>query len=181
MMVPGRTPIRNTTTVLNKIVLSGLLLLFVSVAKAQTLVFGGFASFAITDSVNANSGGAFVSQDIRTRCLMVQGGHIYGQSEMYNVTGTFREICSDAPRSTDIRVYPNPGFGNYWVEGKDIEKIDVFDNVGRMVSSTEVKEKGESIWKTPIILADQPEGNYFVKIRDTSGEQWVYSLIKLKP
>jgi hypothetical protein len=165
----------------NKIVLSGLLLLFVSVAKAQTLVFGGFASFAITDSVNANSGGAIVAQDSRTRCLMVQGGHVFGQAEMYNVSSTFREICNDAPRATDIRVYPNPGFGNYWVEGKNIEKIEVFDNVGRMISSTEVKINGENLWKTPIILTNQPEGNYFVKIRDTSGEQWVYSLIKLKP
>lgn len=181
MMVPGRTPIRNITTVRNKIVLGCLLLLFVSVAKAQTLVFGGFASFAISDSLNANSGGAIVAQDSRTRCLMVQGGHVFGQAEMYNVIGTFKEICNDAPRSTDIRVYPNPGFGNYWVEGKNIEKIDVFDNVGRMVSSTELKEKGKSIWKTPIILTEHPEGNYFVKIRDTSGEQWVYSLIKLKP
>ena len=180
-MVPARTPMRNTITVRNKFLLIGLLLSVFATARSQTLVFGGFASFAISDSVSANSGGAIVMQDTRTRCIMVQGGNVYGQSEMYNVTGTFREICNDVPRSTDILVYPNPGFGNYWVEGKNIEKIEVFDNVGRMVSSTNVKVNGENIWKTPIILTEQPEGNYFVKIRDTAGEQWVYSLIKLKP
>jgi len=154
--------------------LIGLLLSGVTAVRAQTLVFGGFASFAISDSVNANSGGAIS----RTRCIMVQGGNVYGQSEMYNVTGTFREICNDAPRVTDIRVYPNPGFGKYWVEGKNVESIEVFDNVGRMVSTVSIK--GENVWRTPILLTEQPEGNYFVKIRDTAGEQWVYSLIKLK-
>jgi len=158
--------------------LIGLLLSGVTAVRAQTLVFGGFASFAISDSVNANSGGAIVMQDSRTRCIMVQGGNVYGQSEMYNVTGTFREICNDAPRVTDIRVYPNPGFGKYWVEGKNVESIEVFDNVGRMVSTVSIK--GENVWRTPILLTEQPEGNYFVKIRDTAGEQWVYSLIKLK-
>lgn len=180
MMVPVRILMCNTITVRNKLLLIAFLLICLTNVRAQTLVFGGFASFAISDSLSANSGGAIVSQDTRTRCIMVQGGAVYGQSEMYNVSGTFRENCNDAPRMTDIRVYPNPGFGKYWVEGKNIEKIEVFDNVGRMVSITEVKAMGENLWRTPIILMDQPEGNYFVKIRDTSGEQWVYSLIKLK-
>ena len=179
MMVSERILILNITTLRNKIILISLLLYGVTTVRAQTLVFGGFASFAISDSVNANSGGAIVMQDTRTRCIMLQSGNVYGQSQMYNVTGTFREICNDVPRATDIRVYPNPGFGKYWVEGKNVESIEVFDNVGRMVSTVNIT--GENVLRTPILITDQPEGNYFVKIRDTAGEQWVYSLINLIP
>lgn len=180
MMVLVKIQMRNTITVRNKLLLFAFLLIYLTHARAQTLVFGGFVSFAISDSLSANSGGAMVSQDTRMRCIMLQGGTVYGQSEMYNVSGTFKENCNDAQRMTELRVYPNPGFGEYWVEGQSIEKIEVFDNLGRLIKNMEVKEKGENLWKTHITLMDQPEGNYFVKIRDSSGEQWVYLLIKLK-
>ena len=144
---------------------------------SQSIVYGGFASFSISESINANSGGSVVWQDSRTSCIMVQGGHVYGSTEMFNNTALFRETCKNVAPITDIKVYPNPGFGEYWVEGQNISSIEIFDNLGRQVLSTNVRD---NLNKIPISIRDQSEGNYFVKIIDTAGEQWVFSLIKLE-
>jgi hypothetical protein len=166
------------TIVRNNIILIGLLLSTFTAVKAQTLVFGGFASFAISDSASANSGGAIVWQDSRTRCIMVQGGHIYGQSELYNATGNFRENCIETPVVSDLRLYPNPGFGQYWLEGSGISGLEIYDNTGRFISSQHVVMSENQ--RINISLAGQSEGNYFVKVTGAEGLNRVFSIIKLK-
>jgi hypothetical protein len=162
----------------NNIILIGLLLSTFTAVKAQTLVFGGFASFAISDSASANSGGAIVWQDSRTRCIMVQGGHIYGQSELYNAAGNFRENCIEVPEVSDLRLYPNPGFGQYWLEGSGISGLEIYDNTGRFISSQHVVMSENQ--RINISLAGQSEGNYFVKVTGAEGLNRVFSIIKLK-
>ena len=162
----------------NNIILIGLLLSTFTAVKAQTLVFGGFASFAISDSASANSGGAIVWQDSRTRCIMVQGGHIYGQSELYNAAGNFRENCIETPEVSDLRLYPNPGFGQYWLEGSGISGLEIYDNTGRFISSQHVVLSENQ--RINISLAGQSEGNYFVKVTGAEGLNRVFSIINLK-
>lgn len=162
----------------NNIILIWLLLSTFTAVKAQTLVFGGFASFAISDSASANSGGAIVWQDSRTRCIMVQGGHIYGQSELYNAAGNFRENCIETPEVSDLRLYPNPGFGQYWLEGSGISGLEIYDNTGRFISSQHVVLSENQ--RINISLAGQSEGNYFVKVTGAEGLNRVFSIIKLK-
>ncbi len=171
-------PMYKFTIVRNNIILIGLLFSMFSAVKAQTLVFGGFASFAISDSTSANSGGAIVWQDSRTRCIMVQGGHIYGQSELYNATGNFRENCIEVPEVSDLRLYPNPGFGQYWLEGSGISGLEIYDNTGRFISSQHVVMSENQ--RINISLAGQSEGNYFVKVTGAEGLNRVFSIIKLK-
>lgn len=96
---------------------------------------------------------------------------------MFNNTEIFRDTCKNDLPITDIKIYPNPGFGDYWVEGQGIYIIEIFDNLGRQVLSTNVMDK---LLKIPISIIDQPVGNYFIKIRDTACKQWVFSLIKLE-
>jgi hypothetical protein len=162
----------------NNIILIGLLLSTFTAVKAQTLVFGGFASFAISDSASANSGGAIVWQDSRTRCIMVQGGHIYGQSELYNAAGNFRENCIETPEVSDLRLYPNPGFGQYWLEGSGISGLEIYDNTGRFISNQHVVLSENQ--RINISLAGQSEGNYFVKVTGAEGLNRVFSIINLK-
>ena len=164
---------------LNRLVLSVLFVVAVTVTKAQTLVFGGFASFAISDSSSANSGGSMVWQDTRTRCIMVQGGQIFGQSEMYNANGTFKESCEDETVDVDLRLYPNPGYGQYWLEGSGISSVQVYDNTGRFLSRMDVVLSDKQ--RINISIANQPEGNYFVKVNGIEGLNRVFSVIKLKP
>ena len=69
---------------------------------SQSLVYGGFASFSISESINANSGGSIVWQDSRTSCIMVQGGHVYGSTEMFNNSALFRETCKNVAPITGL-------------------------------------------------------------------------------
>jgi hypothetical protein len=176
-MVP-EIPMFKFITVRNNIILLGLLLSMFSAVKAQSLVYGGFASFAIADSSSANSGGAIVCQDSRTRCIMVQGGHIFGQSELYNAASNFRENCIETPVVSDLRLYPNPGFGQYWLEGSGISGVEIYDNTGRLINSMDVELS--DIQRISISIAAHAEGNYFVKVTGAEGLNRVFSVIKLK-
>jgi hypothetical protein len=161
----------------NKKIFLFLFLIQSVVGKSQTLVFGGFASFAISDSLNANSGGSFVWNDSRTSCIMLQGGNIYGNVEIYNKKETFQETCKIPASFSIIKVYPNPGFGDYWVEGQNIQTIEILDNLGRLILSPKIPN---DLVKIPISIIDQAEGSYFVKIIDINGQQSTFSIIKLQ-
>jgi hypothetical protein len=161
----------------NKKIFLFLFLIQSVIGKSQTLVFGGFASFAISDSLNANSGGSFVWNDSRSSCIMLQGGNIYGNGEIYNKKEKFQETCKEPASFSIIKVYPNPGFGNYWIEGQNIQTIEILDNLGRLILSPKIPN---DLVKIPISIIDQAEGNYFVKIIDINGKQSTFSIIKLQ-
>jgi hypothetical protein len=165
----------------NKII--ALLVLFAPTigVRAQSMVVGGFVSFAITDdgsgSSGANAGGACVWQDTTQRCLMVQGGNIFGHSGIYLATGTFNDACVPLKPSHDIQVFPNPGIGFYKATGSNITAVEVCDNLGRVVKyctfpSTENTER-------LIDISDQSEGNYFFKVSDADGNTAIFSIIKI--
>jgi hypothetical protein len=105
------------------------------------------------------------------------GGGIYGGSELFSNSKPFQESCKNDEIVQEIKVYPNPSFGEYWVEGQKLEYFEIFDNLGRQVMSSFVRDK---LFKTAISISDQPEGNYILKVVDIYGVQWVFSLIKLQ-
>lgn len=59
----------------------------------------------------------------------------------------------------DINVFPNPIKDVLNVSGNEIERIDVYDIVGKMISSYEVNS-----FNTKIKLSDNPEGILILKI-----------------
>jgi hypothetical protein len=155
-----------------------LCLLFSHKGQAQTLVFGGFSSFAITDSTmaDANAGGAILSNDSRLRCLMVQGGGVFGQSEMYNKIGDFKETCREISKTSGLKIYPNPGFGIYQIEG-EVYRIEVFDYTGKHIANIPSYDEAGQIIK--INISSHAEGTYLFKIYQNDGIPHVFSIIKL--
>jgi hypothetical protein len=180
-MEPIRTTI-NSISVRNNCIKAGLIflicLLFFPKVQAQTLVFGGFSSFAITDSTmaGANAGGAILSNDSRLRCLMVQGGSVFGQSEMYNKIGDFKETCREISKASGLKIYPNPGFGIYQIEGK-VNRIEVFDYTGKQIANIPSYDEAGQIKK--INISSHAEGTYLFKIYQDDWIPHVFSIIKL--
>jgi hypothetical protein len=142
---------------------------------------GGFVSFAITEnhdaSSGANAGGAFVWQDDKNECLMLQGGNIFGHSGIFQSTGTFNDHCLEIKSFIKTKIFPNPGIGYYTVHGNNISKIQVIDNLGRVVLdyiSTDTKLKEHQI-----DINEKAEGNYYFKIITDQGYSEVFSIIKI--
>ena len=150
-------------------------------ASAQTIVSGGFASFVLpnTEASSANAGGAYATIDAQSNCLHVLGALVFGQSELFNVTGEFTDNCANQNIDYLIKVYPNPGMGVYNIECPQLKSIEVFDQAGRLVltdSYTQSDALVNSFDITPFA-----NGNYFVKLQNTQGKVWVYPLIKINP
>jgi hypothetical protein len=142
---------------------------------------GGFVSFAITEnhdaSSGANAGGAFVWQDAKNECLMLQGGNIFGHSGIFQSSGLFKDHCFELKHLNDIKVFPNPGAGFYIVKGSNITKVEVTDNLGRQIKNYISKDFG--INEHRIDISAESEGNYFFKISTSAGESATYSIIKI--
>lgn len=149
--------------------------------KGQSMVMGGFVSFAIVDSASnaagANAGGAFVWQDTTQQCLMVQGGNVFGHSGIFLATGSFNDECPALKPISDIKVFPNPGIGFYKAVGSNISAVEVCDNLGRTVKycTFPSNENTERL----IDISDQSEGNYFFKVTDAAGNIAIFSIIKI--
>jgi hypothetical protein len=77
-----------------------------------------------------------------------------------------------------LRLYPNPGFGQYWLEGSGISGVEIYDNTGRFIKSINVELS--DIQRISISIAAHAEGNYFVKVTGAEGLNRVFSVIKLK-
>jgi len=151
-------------------------LIIIKESYSQTMVMGALVSFAIADSnYNANAGGSMAFHNSQKECLNVQGGYVYGHAELFNKIGDFNDNCPEIFKELKIRVYPNPGNGEYWVEGEDLDIFEIYDRIGRLIYSKSNLSK-DKIAK--INISDQSEGSYFLKIRDISGQQHVYSIVK---
>jgi hypothetical protein len=180
-MEPIRLTI-NSISVRNNCIKAGLsfslCLILCFKLQSQTLVFGGFSSFAITDSTmaGANAGGAILSNDSRLPCLMVQGGGVFGQSELYNKIGDFKETCRELSKESGLKIYPNPGFGIYQIEG-EVYRIEVFDYTGKHIANIPSYDEAGQIKK--INISSHAEGTYLFKIYQNDGIPHVFSIIKL--
>ncbi len=159
-----------------------LILLFGSpnIIKAQSLVYGGFASFSITDTTfyASNAGGGIAYTDTITNCLMVYGGNVFGKGELFQKHGIFNDKCFEIKEKFfEIKIYPNPSNGIYWIEGKEIVLIVVFDHLGRKVISKNYLPN--ALLSDSIDITDVAVGNYYIQVQNTNGQSKVYSLIKI--
>lgn len=123
-----------------------------------------------------NAGGAMLSQDSRVSCIMVQGGLVFGQAEMYNKTGEFNETCREKSRVSGLKIYPNPGFGVYQIEG-EARKIEVLDYTGKQIANIPSYDEAGQIYK--VNISSHAEGTYLFKIYHSDGNPYVFSIIKL--
>ncbi len=77
--------------------------------------------------------------------------------------------------SKTVSVYPNPSEGNYQLNMDYVNNtvVDITDVLGKTVATLKVKDS-----KTLIDLTDQPQGIYFLMIRDESGHVLTKKIVK---
>jgi hypothetical protein len=143
------------------------------------MVYGGFVSFALSDSLqsSANGGGGVFAQDYKNTCIMLQAGPAIGKSELFNNSGMFNDYCLQKQSLSGIKIYPNPGYGKYTVEGKDIESFEVMNYLGQQIIRQEnvVAESGVF----DINIKESSEGNYYIKLYKNDGSVVVKPIIKI--
>jgi hypothetical protein len=150
--------------------------------RGQNLLSGGFVSVSLSDTLgNHNAGGMPVFQQERSICLQVNGGMVFGQSELFNRSDLFQEDCREFSelRNADIRVFPNPGKGHYRVQGLGVLSCAVTDQHGRSVLMPQVwnpEQLDHSIDLRPF-----SEGLYYIHLTMSNGAVFTQNLIKINP
>lgn len=156
------------------------LLLFVSnKTQAQSIVHGGFLSFILEDSNSSNGGGAILFSDTQSDCLTFQSGSVFGKSDLFNVSGHFKENCYEQNQFTNFKLYPNPNLGQFYIEGHELSNYIITDNTGRIIKQKLLTSVPKM--KIEIDLFEESEGTYFIKILNSKNQECIYPIIKLNP
>ncbi len=165
----------------NWLVLSVFLLLTINL-RGQSLLSGGFVSVSLSDTLGShNAGGMPVFQQERSTCLQVNGGMVFGQSELFNRSDLFRDDCREfsESRSVDIRVFPNPGSGLYRVQGLGVLSCAVTDQHGRSVLMPQ--DWNPEQFDHSIDIRPFSEGLYYLHLTMSNGAVFTQNLIKINP
>ncbi len=166
---------------MNKVVFFLFVFFWGSMIQGQSIVSGGFISFSISqnnDSVyNNDAGGLAMFHNSYNKCLISQGGNIFGESKIFDKIGDFDDHCVQKREKLKISVYPNPSFGIFTIKGEAIGDIDIMDNLGRLVIKFKSNQpkSGEQI----IDISNQTEGNYFMRVQNADGNFTIISIVKI--
>ncbi len=166
----------------NKLLAALLLLLAASESKAQQVVCGGFAAFALQDSNAGHNAGGFAMADYGfSSCLQVQSGLVFGQAGIFDAQGPFNENCREPVRftETEIEVFPNPGTGLYTLRGAGISACMVFDAGGRLVHRADYSEP--EAFEQKLNIQFLSEGLYRIQLLGAAGPVFQTSIIKINP
>ncbi len=155
------------------------MLFFSNKTQAQTIIHGGFLSFILEDSFGSNGGGAILFSDTQSDCLTFQSGSIFGKSDIFNVSGHFKEKCFEQNQVTIFNLYPNPNLGLFYIEGQELRKYIITDNTGRIIKQ-KLLNAGPTM-KIEINLFEESEGTYYIKIMNSKNQEFIYPIIKLNP
>lgn len=150
--------------------------------KGQSILGGGFVSVALADSnAGHNAGGIPMFQHERSTCLLVNGGMVFGQSELFNRQGLFREDCREFSEETssEIKVFPNPGIGLYQVIGSGIISCSVSDQQGRIILMSQAWNPEQ--YRNTLDLRPFSEGLYHIQLTLHDGRFFTENLIKINP
>jgi len=170
-----RTP--NFISVRSRIFLILLSFLTQPSLDAQSIVHGGFLSFTITDSLQSNGGGSILYSDTQSDCIKLQGGLVFGKSEIFDKAGIFGEMCIESHKITNLKLYPNPGIGEYFIEGNEITSINVTNCLGQKIK--DLQYNAHESMRIILNLKEESEGTYFVKIYNLKNQEWIIPIIKM--
>lgn len=97
------------------------------------------------------------------------------QTDLDGRETTFRNLKISCEGSNEgIKVYPNPNNGTFILEGASLySDITVYNRMGALVF-----EKKNVLAKEEIRIADLPEGVYFVRVTDNSGQHALKFIIQ---
>ncbi|MBP2615997.1 reprolysin-like metallopeptidase [Chryseobacterium jejuense] len=97
------------------------------------------------------------------------------------ITGWALEVCtqqtetlntrevSSSPLADDIKVYPNPSDGNFFIKSQNIKgevKVTLFDSSGRLIYSSAYQSEGNN---TKELNVNVPKGVYVISINSSKG------------
>lgn len=97
------------------------------------------------------------------------------------ITGWSLEVCtqemqtlaarevSSSPLADDIKVYPNPSDGNFFIKSQNIKgemKVTLFDSSGRLIYSSAYQSEGNN---TKELNVNVPKGVYVISISSSKG------------
>lgn len=165
-----------------KLFLLLLLVGSIELLKSQSILGGGFISVALADSnAGHNAGGMAMFQHEHSSCLLVNGGMVFGQTELFNRQGLFREDCREFSEETgtDIKVFPNPGIGLYQVMGLGVVSCAVSDQQGRTILMPQTWNPEQ--YRNIVDLRPFSEGLYHIHLTLHDGRIYTENLIKINP
>jgi hypothetical protein len=132
-----------------KINISGIISTVAGTGVAGFSGDGGVPSLAMLDypfMVAFNSAGnLYISDDFNNRVREI----IYNPVSISD----YEQYCEE------IKIFPNPTTNNLFVEGVNIETIEVVSINGKVIKQTEVDDE-----RITINLSNEPKGNYIIKI-----------------
>lgn len=76
---------------------------------------------------------------------------------------------SNSPLADDIKIYPNPSDGNFFIKSQNIKgdvKVNMFDSSGRVIYSSAYKSEGNN---TKEFYVNVPKGVYVISISSSKG------------
>ncbi|WP_288376681.1 reprolysin-like metallopeptidase [Chryseobacterium culicis] len=76
---------------------------------------------------------------------------------------------SNSPLADDIKIYPNPSDGNFFIKSQNIKgelKVTMFDSSGRLIYSSAYKSEGNN---TKEFNVNVPKGVYVISINSSKG------------
>ncbi|WP_160136790.1 reprolysin-like metallopeptidase [Chryseobacterium sp. c4a] len=97
-----------------------------------------------------------------------------------SITGWSLEVCTQetqslstkevsSPLANDIKVYPNPSDGNFFIKSQNIKgevKVTLFDSSGRLIYSSAYQSQGNN---TKELNVNVPKGVYVISISSSKG------------
>ncbi|QIY90529.1 reprolysin-like metallopeptidase [Chryseobacterium gallinarum] len=97
-----------------------------------------------------------------------------------SITGWSLEVCTQqtqtletrevvSPLADDIKIYPNPSDGNFFVKSRNIKgemKVTLFDSSGRLIYNTDYRSEGNH---TKEFNVNVPKGVYMISIKSSKG------------
>ncbi|WP_431608872.1 reprolysin-like metallopeptidase [Chryseobacterium sp. 'Rf worker isolate 10'] len=76
---------------------------------------------------------------------------------------------SNSPLADDIKIYPNPSDGNFFIKSRNIKgdvKVNMFDSSGRLIYTSAYKSEGNN---TKEFNVNVPKGVYVISINSSKG------------
>jgi cyclophilin family peptidyl-prolyl cis-trans isomerase len=131
--------------------------------------------FNTTSNLNQSKNGFAGNTRYFWRVRANNGGHFSPWSSVWNfhTKGETTGIQQYSAQSTDLQVYPNPGYAVFRIENlKQESQIEIIDLRGRVILTLKTKTNSQEL-----DLAEQDKGIYTIRITDKNGNVTTSKLI----
>ena len=139
----------------------------VNVATVNNLATDDCYLFRIYDSqgngICCNYGNGYYYIKDASGAKIVEGEGSFGDMAAHNIS--IRNLTGVEDNSaTTVNIYPNPADNKIFVDGVDVQTVEVYNSVGQMVASV-----GGASGKTGVDVAAFDNGVYFVRVVVSDG------------